>query len=239
MFKRAKASVQPTLPRTSTAGIESPPGMHDDAAGQFAEVYGGALVAQQRMFLVASGAIALAVLCVIALFSVASNNVAVPFVVEVSPVQGVLNKPVRVEAVRPSEAVLKAELAKWTEKVFTIDQQLSPRFFREANAMTKGLGEAQFTEFRVSQSVIERMSRDPSLQRIPEVTSVDVSQPGVAFIFVKTKEARGNVAVSDQAQYRVTVKYEFIPPATEAAIMANPLGLFITSMNVSEEGKAK
>lgn len=239
MFMRKKPADQTHDHRRSSSVMDAPAGMHDDAAGQFAEIYGGALVAQQRMFMVALGAVFLAVLCVIALFSVASNNVAVPFVVEVSPNQGVLNKPVRVEAVRPSDAVLKAELAKWTEKVFTIDQQLSPRYFREANAMTKGLGESQFTEFRVSQAIIERMTKDPSLQRIPEVASVDVSQSGIAFIFVKTKEARGSVAVAEQTQYRVTVKYEFIPPATEAAIMVNPLGLYITSMNVSEEGKAK
>lgn len=228
-------------PEASPAPISqsAPAGMHDDAAGKFAEIYGGALVSQHRMFLVAMGAVVVAAASVVALFSVASNNVAVPYVVEVAPGTGLVNKPVKVEAVRPSEAVLKAELAKWAERVFTIDKDLSPRYFREANAMTKGLGEAQFTEFRVSQGVVERMTKDPSLQRIPTVTSVDVSQPGVAFIFVRTKEARGTTAAADLTQFRVTVKYEFIPPATEAAIMANPLGLFITSMNVSEERKAQ
>lgn len=239
MFKKRKvASPDAARPQTPS-GLQAPAGIHDEAEGKFAEIYGSALVSQHRMFIVAAGALVVAAASVAALFGVASNNVAVPFVVEVAPGVGVVNKPVRVEAVRPSQAVLKAELGRWAEKVFTIDRDLSPRYFREANAMTKGLGESQFTEFRVSQAVVERMTKDPTLQRIPTVTSIDTSQQGVAFIFVQTKEARGNTAVADTAQYRVTVKYEFIPPATEAAIMANPLGLFITSMNVSEEGKAK
>lgn len=237
MFKRRKVTSPAPAHPQAPGVMPAPPGMHDDAAGKFAEIYGGAVVAQHRMFIVAAGALLVAAASVAALFSVASNNVAVPFVVEVAPGVGVTNKPVRIEAVRPSEAVLKAELARWAVKVFTIDSDLSPRYFREANTMTKGLGESQFRDFRVSQDVVARMAKDPTLQRIPTVTSVDTSQQGVAFIFVQTKEARGNTAVADTAQYRVTVKYEFIPPATEAAIMANPLGLFITSMNVSEEGK--
>ena len=239
MFKKRKVASPATAHPLTSSVLSAPAGVHDDAAEKFAEIYGGAVVSQQRMFIVAAGALLVAFACVVALFSVASNNVAVPFVVEVAPGVGVTNKPVRVAAVRPSEAVLKAELARWTEKVFTIDRDLSPRYFREANSMTKGLGESQFREFRIAHSVVERMTKDPTLQRIPTVTSVDTSQQGVAFIFVQTKEARGNTAVADTAQYRVTLKYEFIPPATEPAIMANPLGLFITSMNVSEEGKIK
>lgn len=229
----AAALVNPSL------GMRSPSGVHDDASGKFAEIYGGATVAQHRMFLVAAGAVVVALVSVVSLFSVARNNVAIPLVVEVAPGIGVVNKPVRIESVRPSDAVLKAELARWAVKVFTIDKELSPRYFREANAMTKGLGESQFTEFRIEQGVVERMTKDATLQRIPTVTSVDVSQPGVAFIFVTAKEARANTADAGSTQFRLTVKYEFIPPGTEAAIMVNPLGLFITSMNVSEEGKVK
>ena len=239
MFRNRKVASPAPAHSQAPSVIPAPTGVHDEAAGKFAEIYGGAIVAQQRMFIVAMGSILLAIGCVAALFNVASNNVAVPVLVEVAPGVGVTNKPVRIEFVRPSESVLKAELARWAVKVFTIDRDLSPRYFREANVMTKGLGESQFTEFRVAQAVVERMAKDPSLQRIPTVTSVDTSQQGVAFIFVQTKEARGNTAVADTAQYRVTVKYELIPPATEEAIMANPLGLFITSMNVSEEGKVK
>jgi type IV secretory pathway TrbF-like protein len=239
MFGKRKAPPPDPGRSHAASGLPAPAGVHDDAERAFAEIYGSALVAQQRMFIVAAGALVVAVASVAALFQVANNNVAIPFLVEVAPGVGVVNKPVRVETIRPSQAVLKAELARWAVKVFTIDSVLSPQLLREANAMTMGLGEAQFTEFRVSQGVIERMTKDPTLQRIPTVTSIDTSQEGVAFIFVQTKEARGNTAVASTAQYRLTVKYEFIPPASEAAIMANPLGLFITSLNVSEEGKVK
>lgn len=215
---------------------DRPSGVFDDAVDEFAEIYGSAKVAQQRMFMLAVLGVALAAGALIALWNISQKSVAVPWLVEVNPLTGVINKPVRIESVRPSDAVVKAEIAKWVTKVFTIDASLTPRYFREANQMTKGLGEAQFTEFRVKQDVIDRMTRDPSLQRKPTVTSVDVSQSGVAFVFVATQEAQGTNANSVSAKFRVTVKYEFIPPQTEADILKNPLGLYITSMNVSEEG---
>ena len=236
-FKR-KAAAAP-LPAGLQNQHDAPPGVFDDPAGQFAEIYGGAQVASQRMFLVAMCAVALAVFSVIALFVVAQKSVAIPWLVEVSDSGGVVSKPVRLETVRPGDAVIKSELARWATKVFTIDSALSPRYFREANAMTKGLGEAQFTEFRVSQGVVERMTKDATLQRVPTVASVDVSQPGVAFVFLTTKESRGTSVDAAATRYRLTLKYEIIPPNTEAGILANPLGLFVTSMNVSEEGTVK
>lgn len=214
----------------------TPVGVFSDPVNAFAEIYGGAKVGEQRMFVVAVAAIALA-LAAFAMYVVNSrSNIAVPWLVEVNGQQGVINKPVRIETVRPSDAVLKAELAKWIQKIFTIDNLRSKQLFGEANKMTKGLGTEQFTEFRVKQNVTERMTRDVTLQRRAEVRSVDVSQKGVAFLFLSTHEAQGNNPNSASAAYRVTLKYEINPPQTEEEILANPLGLYITSMNVTEEG---
>ena len=188
------------------------------------------------MFLIAVAAIVLA-LAAFAMYVLNSrSNIAVPWYVEVNE-RGVVNKPVRIEAVRPADAVVKAELARWITKVFTIDKQLTQNLFREANVMTRGLGTEQFTEFRVKQNITDRMAKDATLQRRATVNSVDVSQAGVAFIFLSTQEAQGSNANSATGAYRVTLKYEIIPPNTEADILVNPLGLYITSMNVTDVGQ--
>lgn len=214
----------------------APAGVFDDATQRFAEIYGSSQVGNHRMFLIALVAMLLAGAEGVALLMQSGTNVAVPWVVEVNGERGLMAKPVRVESIRPSEAVIKAELAKWTQKVFTIDSALTPQLFREANVMTKGLGTSQFTEFRVQQNVIERMTKDASLQRKAEIRSVDASQPGVAFVFVTTQEAQGTTSNAGTASYRVTLRYELDPPRKEQDILSNPLGLFITSMNVTEEG---
>ena len=194
------------------------------------------MVGQQRMFVVADLMTLVAVVAIVGIIFQAQNNVAVPWIVEVSRDQGVVAKPVRVENIRPSESVIKAELGRWAVKVFTIDAQRSNLMFRDANLWTKGLGTAQFTEFRVKQNVVERMTKDSSLQRTVEIKSVDASQSGVAFVFLKTQEAQGTNANAAATSYRLTLKYEIVPPKSEEEIQTNPLGIYITSMNVSEEG---
>ena len=105
--------------------------------------------------------------------------------------------------------------------------------------MTKGLGTQQFTEFRVKQNVIDRVTKDSTLQRKVTVSSVDVSQAGIAFIFLSTQEAHGTDANTGSARFRITLKYELVPPDTESALLANPLGIYITSLNVIEETPIK
>ncbi len=216
----------------------APAGLYSEAANEFVEIYGRSKVGEQRMFLIAIASIGLAVAAFAMYVMNSRSNIAVPWYVPVNE-RGVMSKPVRIEAVRPADAVVKAELARWITKVFTIDRQLSQKLFGEANVMTRGLGTEQFTEFRVKQNVTERMTKDATLQRRATVNSVDVSQPGVAFIFLTTQEAQGTNANSASGSYRVTLKYEIIPPSTEADILVNPLGLYITSMNVADEGTQK
>lgn len=167
------------------------------------------------------------------------NRVFVPIYVELNKETGSVAKPVRIENMRPADAYLKGELGRWVADVFTIDSILTPRLMRNANQRTRGLGTSQFAEFRANEKILERMTRDPSLQRKAEVSSVDISQPGVAFAFVTTQEAQGVSASTSVAKWRVTLRYELLPPKSEEEIQANPLGLYITSMNVAQEGKAQ
>ncbi len=210
-------------------------GVFSDPANQFAEIYGSAKVGEARMFVVAMVAVSVAVIASVGMVITAQNNVAIPFYVPVSNDLGVVSRPVRMENVTPDQAVMKAELGKWATKVFTIDAALTPQHFREANLWTKGLGTSQFTEFRVKQNVVERMTKDASLQRRVDIKAVDVSQPGIAFVHLRTQEAQGNNANAATASYRLTLKYERVPPKTEEEIQFNPLGIYITSMNVVEE----
>jgi|UPI0004B7F74C type IV secretory pathway TrbF-like protein len=240
MFGKSRSRSEKAAPLLS-AQAGRPPGMFDDPQKQFAEIYAGGAVNAQRFFLL-NVVLALLLFGAMAgwIISASKNNVAVPWIVEVNPVTGIANRPVRIENLRPSQAVIKAQLADWATKVFTIDKALTPSYFKSANVMTKGLGAAQFAEFRVSQAVVERLAKEPSLQRLAKVSSVDVSsQPGVAFVFVATAESRGNSASAVTARWRMTVKYDLIPPRTEAEILANPLGIYVTSMNVSEEGAVR
>jgi type IV secretory pathway TrbF-like protein len=212
--------------------------MYDDAAGKFAEIYGPALVGNARMFVVACAALAVAVAAVGGMYQLSIKSTATPWLVEVSKDGGVLSKPVRIESIQPNRAVVKAELAKFIRQIFTLDIALTPRYFREANVMTSGLATTKFSEFRVLENVAQRLSKEPDMTRIPTVTSVDMSQEGIAFVFLSTEETRGAITGVAKSKWRVTLKYAMNPPKTEAEILENPLGLYITDLNITQEGKA-
>lgn len=236
MFKRQPKT---KAPQRLEDAADAPPGVFDDAAGRFAELYGGSRVAAHRMFVVSVVALLLAIAAVAGIILTARNNVVMPWIVEVNKEAGLVSRPVRIENMRPSDAVVKAELARWVVKVFTIDSIQTPQLMREANAMTRGLGTAQFAEFRLQQNILKRMTEDPSLQRKVTISSVDASQPGMAFVFLGTQEAQGTTASTGQAHWRVTLRHELVPPRTEQEILANPLGLYITSMNVAQEAAGR
>lgn len=215
-------------------------GVFKDVTGEFAEIYGGPLVARRQMFVIALMAITLAIGAVIFMFINAQKSVAMPWIVEVNATTGVVNKAVKIEAITPSQAIIKAELGRWATKIFTLDKYLTPKYLREANVMTKGLATNQFTEFRVAHKVYERIGKEVPVYRTVDITSVDTSsQPGMAFIFLTTKEATQTEPNGPVTRWRLNVQYELIQPKTESEILANALGLYVTTMNVSEEGASK
>lgn len=235
MFGRRKKQSEP---QTLADQPDAPAGVFKDPAHQFAEIYGSALVGQSRLF-VGMGLLGLvAILAVGGMFSLANKSTAVPWLVEVNNDGGVLSRPVKIENIRPNEAVIKAELAKFITKVFAIDRALTPRNFKEANVMTSGMATTKFTNFRASENVAQRLSKETDMTRTVSVTSVDLSQQGIGFVFLSTEENKGQVTGLAKAKWRVTIKYEMDPPKTEAEILTNPLGLFITDLNITQEGKA-
>lgn len=202
-----------------------------DPKDEFAEIFGSALVNSRRMFVISSLAIFVAGASVLALYRVAVSKVAIPWMYPVSETGGVMDRPVRLEPITPSKAVLKAELGKWLEQVYTIDAKQTLAMFREANKRTSGKALEQFREFRAQEEVMRKIKEQPDFIRTVKVNSVDVSQDGIAFAYLTTNESSGTEAPSNPKTFRVTLHYKIVPPDTEAKILQNPLGLFVTFFN--------
>lgn len=229
------------MTKSKTSGLADSPGaplgMFSEPVEKFAEIYGSSKVSQGRMFVVCVLMGFVSMVAVGGMIALSNKSTAIPFYVPVNDEGGVRNAPVRMENIRPNQAVIKAELAKFITNVFTIDPVLTPKYFKAANVMTSGLATTQFTEFRNSENIAVRLSKEPDLTRAVVVGSVDNSQPGIAFAFLTTTEARGAVNGTVIAKWRVTLKYELQPPKSEEEILANPLGLYVTSLNITKEGQ--
>ena len=218
------------LPNTPTSAYE-------DGANKFAEIYGSAMVNSGRLFAITVVALLLAITAVGAVMVLTPLKEVTPYVIEVNSGSGLVNKPIEVQKITPNIAVVKAELARWAEAVYTIDPLRTNDLFKYANVRSRGKAIAQFSEFRAREQVFARLQREAGLVREVQVSSVDASQTGVAFIFLKTLERTGNQSAEDSKvkRYRLTLHYQLDSPREEAALLANPLGLYVNFFNEAEE----
>lgn len=205
-----------------------------DPIGEFAEIYGSSMVNARRMFFVAAISSMVSIVAVIGMWQVSSNHTAIPVMVRVND-NGIVDRPVRIESITTPQAVVKAELAKWVQSVFTIDPKTSPDQMRVAVTRARDKAVEQYREWRVKEDVLGKLTSSNGYIRLAKVGTVDLTQPGVAFVFVTTTEAVGANSLGGARTFRVRLNYELTPPTTEREIFDNPLGLSITFFNPSEE----
>lgn len=215
----------------------TPASVFEEAALGFAEIYGSSMVREQRWFIVTTLAVLLAIATVGAIAMLLPLKEVRPYVVEVNPESGVVNRPVEVLKVDPNLAVIKSELARWTEAMYTLDPLRTRQAQRWATERVADKAVGQAAEFRARERVYERITREPDLVREAKVTAVDASQKGTAFVFVTTTERSGaGTPTGEQIKrYRLTMNYKLLPPTDEAKLIANPLGLYVTFFSDVEE----
>ncbi|EKD97338.1 MAG: hypothetical protein ACD_23C00966G0005 [uncultured bacterium] len=215
----------------------TPTSVYEDGANKFAEIYGSAMVNSGRFFVISVVSLLLAITAVGAVMVLTPLKEVTPYVIEVNPGSGLVNKPIEVQKITPNIAVVKAELARWAEAVYTIDPLRTNDLFKYANVRSRGKAIAQFSEFRAREQVFTRLQREAGLVREVHVSSVDASQTGVAFIFLKTLERTGNQSAEDSKvkRFRLTLHYQLDSPREETALLANPLGLYVNFFNEAEE----
>lgn len=252
MFGRKKHAAQPSFgDASSTMALSgdsqgsgyfeqagnTPPSIYSKGARDFAEIYGSSKVEAARWFLVALVAMVLGLAGLLTAASVLPLKEVRLWVLEVNPATGIANRPVEVQRIDPNLSVIKAELARWAEAVYSIDPARSSEALKWANARSADKAVGQFAEFRSRERIYERIQREPDMVRQVRVTAVDASQKGTAFIFLTTTERVG-AAPPDPAKtkrFRVNINYRLVPATLEGELLSNPLGLFVTFFADTEE----
>lgn len=219
------------------AQSNTPAAAFEQGVADFAEIYGSSMVNATRMFVIAFVSILLALLAVGALMALTPLKEVRPWVVEINPGTGMVNKPIEVQKITPNISVVKSELARWVEAVYTIDELRTNQLFKYANARSRDKAVGQFTEFRIRERTFERIQREIGLVRDVSVTSVDASQTGIAFVFLTTTERTSKEAAgADKTKrYRLTLHYQLDPAKNESELLANPLGIYVVFFNEAEE----
>ncbi|MBU6460718.1 MAG: type IV secretion system protein [Proteobacteria bacterium] len=207
---------------------------YDKARIIWFERYGSAIVEKNRYFVLAM-LLGLAVMGLgVTIDLMLPLKTVVPYVVRVAH-----NGNVEVDAAAsrpyvPGQAEESYFLAHWTEKLLTLDAVLSPQYFREDYAYTRSKAIQEFTAFMASTRPLEKLQKNPSLTQSVALHSINYLDPGVALVRVGTQRQSLSGKPSGR-NYVVTLHFVLVTPRTEAQILSNPIGLYITDFNVARD----
>ena len=196
-------------------------------------MFGDPVVHNARLFiaLLVLAVVALAEAC--ALWRLVPLRTVVPYLVQAST-EGVVSRVVEARAYRPDASMVKAGLAAWVDQLMVLDAYRTRENLRRSTALLRGKAVAEHRAFIDAERPFERLLAVPDLTRESQVGSVDVSTPGIAFVFVTTTE---RVASREPLvrRWRFTIHYTLVAPTDEAEILVNPLGLAISHFERAQD----
>lgn len=199
----------------------------------FAELFGDPQANAARWFVATMVMGIVVVAQAVAITRMLPLKQAVPYAVE-HTADGTVVRVIEAAAYHPTTAVLKSELARWVERLLVIDPYLTRDNLRMSTRLLRGKAVSQHKEFVEMEAPFKRLLAAPGLVRTARASGVDVSQDGIAFIFVTTTE-RAGTGEAQVRKWRFTVHYVLAVPSTEEDILANPAGLNITHFERAQD----
>lgn len=166
-----------------------------------------------------------------------------PWVVKVDEVRGQveLDKDAASSVVNyePGRAVLERELFTFVQQLWSINAdapELSEVGHKEAYLRTRGKATSEFRDFMSREQVYQRIKTTPGLVRSVERRTISFQGGGeVALVRFDTVERTRAQPQAIRRQWLMLVQFRQIALTDAAEIEANPLGLFITHFEISEE----
>jgi type IV secretion system protein TrbF len=234
ILQRLAAPLRACLPAHDEAGSAAPLTAFEHARIEWFERYGCAIVDRDRMFVGwVLTTLALLAACAALLVLMPLKTVE-PFVVRVADNGSVVAERAAAQRYQPGRAERTYFVSRWVQQVLTIDPFLTERQLAEAYRMTSGLATQQLLDWMKSDRPIERLKKDAGLHRSVSIVTVAPLDDTVLQVRVRT-ETRSLVNAALTRTYQITVHYAIVPPKTEAEIIQNPIGLYVTRFNIAEE----
>lgn len=202
------------------------------------EIFGGVQVANTRLFLIA---LALGVAVVAEAFAIVVMSplkTVVPYVIRVNNSGGVNAMLAAAQRFRPNQNEIAYGLARWIVSMLTLDHYLTgnPKHNNvlDAYVMTRGEAAEEFDDWFRKTEPLKAVEQDPSLTRVVHVRNWESVQNGEMIFSVRTVRRALNVKPVTK-KWQITIQYVLVPPKTQAQIMSNPMGLYVTNFSITQD----
>ena len=223
---------------------------HDDAGSpylsarrEWTERYGSYIKQAHNWRMAAAGALAVSVVLAGGVVWQASQSKVVPYVVEVNHLGRAIAVSPAEEAAMPNTQVIMATLAEEVWKFRTVipnnaamDDNIKAAYkYVDSNAQAYDYLNAYY------QRLDAWMGNNPGVVRTVKITNVLPDGKNTWLVYWTESESgfsnssgNGKEQAASNKHYKAVVDITVVPPTTESAILANPLGIYIKSITWSE-----
>ena len=223
---------------------------HDDAGSpylsarrEWTERYGSYIKQAHNWRMAAAGALAVSVVLAGGVVWQASQSKVVPYIVEVNHLGRAIAVSPAEEAAMPNTQVIMATLAEEVWKFRTVipnnaamDDNIKAAYkYVDSNAQAYDYLNAYY------QRLDAWMGNNPGVVRTVKITNVLPDGKNTWLVYWTESESgfsnssgNGKEQAASNKHYKAVVDITVVPPTTESAILANPLGIYIKSITWSE-----
>jgi type IV secretion system protein VirB5 len=158
-----------------------------------------------------------------------------PFVVQVDKITGhAVATRAAAQAYKPGAAEKQYFIIKWVRGLLELDPNTTERALAEVYENSRGKAVEEFTDFVNKTKPIVRVRTETGLTRTVEIKSFSPLNDQSALVRLVTEERALNKGAVRRS-YVITIHYAIDAPDTEAEIMKNPIGLFVTHFAINED----
>jgi type IV secretion system protein VirB5 len=206
-----------------------------DARREWNERYGSYIAQARNWRMAALLALCIALVSSGGLIHVASQSQIVPYIVRVDKLGSTAVAGRVGESFTPDNQLIVASLARWIAGIRSVytDAGAQRVLLKEAYAMVNGRGEGygRLNDYMRAHDPFERAKTETVIVEVESVLPLSADSWRIEWR-EETRSRDGSAPKSQQWQANVSIGID--PPADEAAIRLNPLGIYINAYNWSQ-----
>ena len=137
----------------------------------------------------------------------------------------------------PTEQNIKYFAARFVRELLIIDPyRTKSEYLPAVKTVVLGKAKSQVNEFLTADTTLERMAKDPSLERNIEIERITIlpSAENVVEAVVKLITLSGNNAAQTGTKV-VSMHYALEPVKSDAEALRNPIGFYVTQFVIDDE----
>lgn len=213
------------------------------ARNEYMTANGRPIVDRSRYFVLATLMSLVSLVLAIALWQLFPLKSVEPYTIGVDASRGLVGRAdvqvMPANQYTPERPVVERELFQFISKLYALNAEY-PKTVKDghvqAYAYTRGRATQEFKSFIDSDQPYQRMTKTPGLVRFAERGTFNFREDGkLVLIRYRTSERDINRPVAISRDWVMALQFERIQPTEKAELDVNPLGIYITHFEISEE----